>query len=123
METQLASEIRQTLNQYTGSQTMTRWSPLFRDVASEGVLAMAEITDGYWLLDAISSHLMGKKVPLGNANLKVSDNKACLELCCGDNIPFASQDIPYTDFPLDEIDIWFGMNEFESYTLYLPREH
>ncbi len=123
METELASEIRQTLAQYTGSQSIKRWSALFRDTASEGALAMAEITGGYWLLDAISSHLMGKKIPLGNANLKVSGNKARLELCHGDGIVFASQDIDYTDFPLDEIDVWFGLNEFDSHTLYLPREH
>ena len=34
-----------------------------------------------------------------------------------DNVVF-SKDIPYTDFPLDAITLWFANN-----TIYLPSEH
>ena len=36
--------------------------------------------------------------------------------------PFITQKIEYTDFPLDEIDIWAGFDG-TRWTLYLPSEH
>ena len=36
--------------------------------------------------------------------------------------PFIRQEIPYTDFPLESIDIWAGFDG-TRWTLYLPSEH
>lgn len=36
--------------------------------------------------------------------------------------PFIQQEIPYTDFPLDEIRLWAG-NDGEHWTLLLPSEY
>ena len=36
--------------------------------------------------------------------------------------PFITQDLPFTDFPLESIDLWCGFDG-EHFTLYLPSEH
>jgi DICT domain-containing protein len=55
--------------------------------------------------------------------LTVSDQSAALvaEADAGED-PFIRQEIEYTDFPLDKIEIWAGYDG-NRWTLYLPSEH
>jgi hypothetical protein len=55
--------------------------------------------------------------------LQVENGSAVLTARKDSGLPaLVTQEIEYTDFPLDEIEIWAGDNG-EGYTLYLPSEH
>jgi len=43
------------LNEFYGSATFTRWSPLTNSVLTEGALYVAETAGAYWLFDSIQT--------------------------------------------------------------------
>jgi hypothetical protein len=109
--------------------------PLNRSVIySPGVRYVAEKGHAYWLIDAIVSYFgspemkqaMAKDYRLQSLQfwrLTVTDSSAVLtaEADAGEE-PFIRQEIAFTDFPLDAIDIWAGFDG-AYWTLYLPSEH
>ncbi len=128
---QLLAELRQ----YTGDLERYRHSFNRRLIYTPGVKHLAEQAGAYWLLDAIASHVNSKPFcealdqnprlwafqcwtlavqPSGVAVLTAVSDR--------DEPPFIRQFIPFTDFPLEQIDLWVGWNG-ESWTLYLPSEH
>ena len=122
------------LAQFTGD--LDRYfHPLNRQVIyTPGVKYLAELGHAYWLIDAIASYFCS---PLMNESmskdyrirtmqfwkLQVNNQAAVLvaEADAGEE-PFIRQDIPYTDFPLDKVEIWAGFDG-KRWTLYLPTEH
>ena len=78
------------------------------------------------MLDAIASYQRDRRITR-NAMLRdlqfwaltVKDGAGVLT-CIADSgrKPAITQEIPFTDFPLDEIELWFTNN-----TIYLPSEH
>jgi hypothetical protein len=124
------------LAHFTGSEQFYR-HPIFRKVVyTEGVQYLAEKAGAYWLVDAIASHLalMGGERP-GQSLAEASDGMLFWKLekrpdssCtlsarkdCG--LPaLVEQEIEYTDFPLDFVEIWTGFDG-SYWTLYLPSEH
>jgi hypothetical protein len=96
---------------------------------SEGVLYLAEKAGAFWLPEAIASHIVTNR-PLREKceglifwHLQVENGSAVLTARKDSGLPaLVTQEIEYTDFPLDEIEIWAGDNG-EGYTLYLPSEH
>jgi hypothetical protein len=103
-------------------------------IYTPGVQYLAEEAQAYWLLDAIASYFGTQamqyfiKQDSRLADLqfwKLTVKEACGQLTAradSDAEPFVVQDIPFTDFPLDEIDIWAGFDG-KFWTLYLPSEH
>lgn len=98
-------------------------------IYSEGVAYLAEQAGAYWLIDAIASHIVTNKELRERAEglmfwkLDVAEGQGVLTAqrdCEGPTL--VTQEIEYTDFPLDSIDIWAGFNG-EGWTLYLPSEH
>ena len=102
------------LNQFTGSQTFTRWTPISNSVLTEGALYVADQAGAYWLFDAIQSHLDETKADWAQTVLTVND---------GNDEPLSSQKVPFTDFPQKQITIWSVRNELNAHTHMLPSEY
>lgn len=122
------------LNQFTGD--MIRYThPLNRRVIyTPGVRYLAQRAGAYWLIDAIASYFgsppwneaIKKDERLQDLQfwqLSVNESTAVLTAFADQGEPpFITQHIPYTDFPLEKIDIWAGFDG-SHWTLYLPSEH
>jgi len=78
-------------------------------VATDGVIALAEAADYFWLLDIIGSHQSNKKL---DPNFQVWKLEVDLENSTGvvfgynDDELIITQEIPFTDFPLEEVKLY-----------------
>ena len=93
------------LRDFTGSEIFYR-HVLSGGVYTEGVQYVAETGGAYWLIDAIFSWQVERKVrrePFQLWTLNVKNSAAVLEATNGNEIVLVEQNITYTDFPLDEI--------------------
>lgn len=128
-------ELEQALRNFTGSLTRYRHWLSQKIIYSEGVKFLAEEAGAWWLIDAIVSHLLSPKMlracdddirlrDMQFWRLEVQNNSARLycEADC-DEEPAITQNIEYTDFPMDKVTIYVGLNELGGWTLYLPSEH
>ena len=111
------------LDQFYGSATFTRWTPLYNDVLTEGCKYVAETANAYWLFDTISSHLPELDEDMVVSVLTVKDDSATLALTDGNDDPLHLQTIEFTDFPEGQIVIWSTKNELGAHTHMLPREY
>ena len=102
---------------------------------TEGMRHVAERGGAYWLLDAIASHIGSREFNqaarvdnrVGSFHVwelrKDFDDSARLQARVDAGEPaFIEQDIEWTDFPLEELDVW-AANDTEHWHLYLPGEH
>lgn len=137
-----ASELRTNLAHFRGDLERYRLSINDRIISTPGVKYLAENAGAFWLADAIASHFHAGS-PLRIAmeedsdliymhfwNLKVNREVKTAVLTCRKDSgmePIVKQEIEYTDFPLDEIDIWCGLADEDAkgyrWTIYLPSEH
>jgi hypothetical protein len=94
---------------------------------TQGVHVLAEKGGAYWLIDAIASHQTDKRLVRSQRlrefqlwELKVKPDRSCTLTCRADSneAPVITQEIEYTDFPLDEITLYV-----EGDVLLLPSEH
>jgi len=123
------------LAQFTGSTTWFRHSFNRAVIYTEGVQHLMEHGEAYWLIDAIASHIGSK--PFRKAAAKDErisllhfwklavkpDHTAVLEATADSGEPsFIKQEIEYTDFPLESVDVW-AQNNGEGFTLMLPSEY
>ena len=122
------------LRQFTGD--FDRFYHLLKRkvVYTPGVQYLAQQGQAYWLIDAIASYY-GSEQMIAAMNrdprlrslqfwrLDVTGSSAVL-IAYADvgEEPFIRQEIPFTDFPLDFVEIWAGFDG-ERWTLYLPSEH
>ncbi len=124
-----------TLGQFTGTQSYTRWSPLFhRHVLTDGAKYIADEGSAYWLMDAIASyHSKCMRDPMLRDfqvwKLNVKDGKGKLT-CWRDTGPGQKPVITqrfHTDFEMEEITLWLaptsGPDGQLLYVIYLPSEH
>lgn len=113
-------EILEELNYFTGSQEFYKHP--FGIIYTEGIKFLADSCECYWLIDLIASYQFESKVKKEEFQvykLKVNKNRtARVKIEDGNNHLIAYQDIEYTDFPLDKIEIWYSNS-----TIYLPTEH
>jgi len=123
MKTQ--SEIKNLRASFAGTEELHRhWLPGV--TFTDGVRAMAEECEAYWLLDVIVSHQCDSrsrsKIPdqaFQVWTLKVEDGRGKVFVDDGNGCePVLMQAIPFTDYPLDEIKIWFVNG-----TMMLPSEY
>jgi hypothetical protein len=100
-----AEQIKNAMAHYYGTEAYHRWSPLFPTfVLTDGAHMIAQDAEAYWLMDAIASHANEHtEEGFQSVTLTVKDNSAVLEITDGNSKVIARQEIPYTDFPLDEI--------------------
>ena len=124
MKTQ--SELIRELNNFPGSETFTHYSPLIfpKVILTEGTKYIADEWGAYWLMDAISSHLLKTRGEFVVVKLIKNGNAATLTLA--DDAPptviYAKQEIEYTDFPLDEITL-YAIYDSRYWTILLPSEY
>ena len=111
------------LAQFYGSETWYRHAINRNVLYTEGAQFVAERGGAYWLLDEIALIQPYNKAVAAEEfqvwKLTVQPDHTAT-LTCGDGngrIVF-SKEIEFTDFPLDEITLWFANN-----TIYLPSEH
>jgi len=109
-------------------------------IYTPGVQYLAEEAEAYWLIDAIASHIGS---PAFNAACQkddrikylhywclevTEDSKAVLRAMIESSEPpfapkaFITQQIPFTDFPFREFNLWAGFDG-THWTIYLPSEH
>jgi hypothetical protein len=112
-----------TLRQFTGSENWY-WHGINRNVLfTDGAKYVADEGGAYWLLDAIAIAQSYEKRVSGEGfqvwKLKVNTDRTASLVCDdgNDNIVYA-QHIEFTDFPLDEIKLYFTDN-----TILLPSEY
>lgn len=101
-------EIQNNLPYFTGTEHYYQYN--FGIKLTDGVKYLADSCDCYWLLDIVASYQVDEKIKNEEFQvykLNVKDNSAVLEITDGNYNILATQEIEYTDFPLDEITIWF----------------
>ncbi len=104
-------------------------------IFTPGVQFVAERGGAYWLIDAIASYFGDRKMSRAMTQddrlrslqfwrLEVHGDRSAVLTMRADSgeKPAIIQKIPFTDFPLDAIDIWAGFDG-THWTLYLPSEH
>jgi len=109
------------LCQFTGD--LKRYShPLNRKVVhTPGVQYVAQAGQAFWLNAAMNRDYRLQSLQVWR--LDVTDGSAVLTANADVGVePFIRQEIPFTDFPLDHIEIWAGFDG-NRWTLYLPSEH
>jgi hypothetical protein len=123
------------LRQFTGDLKRTRHGLNRQVIYTPGVEHVAERGQAYWLIDAIASWIGSEPFNKAAAEdprisymhfwtLETSWSKVgqLTARADGPDKPFIVQNIEYTDFPLQQIDIWAAFDG-EYWTLYLPSEH
>ena len=122
------------LRQFSGVLERFRHALNPNVIYTPGVQYLAENGAAYWLLDAIVSYfdtdLMQQAMDQDYRvksmqfwRLDVQDEAGVLTARADDGVePFVRQEIDFTDFPLDYVDIWAGFDG-QYWTLYLPSEH
>ena len=112
MKPMTAEEIKEVLPAFQGSMDHYRSSAFARNIYhTDGVQWLADVARCFWLIDAIVSYQMNPRVyrePFQVWTLKVENSHALLMASDGneDTPPIATQKIPYTDFPLEEITLY-----------------
>jgi len=111
------------LRNFTGSEHWYRHGLVRTILFTDGAKYVADHGGAYWLLDEIAFAQKGQKAVAAEEfqvwTLKVNADRTAT-LSCGDgndNTVF-TKEIPFTDFPANEITLWFANN-----TIYLPSEH
>jgi hypothetical protein len=127
--------VEEDLRQFTGSTEFYRHSFNRVVIYTEGVQYLAERGKAYWLIDAIASHIGSHEFNRAAAKdnriwllhswkLAVNDDHSAELTARSDSgeSNFVTRNIPYTDFPLREVDVWAGHNG-SGFTLMLPTEY
>ncbi len=123
------------LSQFTGDVERYQHALNRRVIYTPGIKYLAERAGAYWLIDAVASYFGTAQMRRAIAadprletlqfwRLDLSGDKSAVLSASADSgvTPFITQDIPFTDFPLDYVDVWAGFDG-TRWTLYLPSEH
>lgn len=111
------------LHPFTGTENWHWFGINRRVLCTDGAKYVADHGGAYWLLDAIAIAQLYEKTVSGEAfqvwTLKVhADRSASLTCDDGNGNIVYTQHIPFTDFPLDEIKLYFTDN-----VILLPSEY
>ncbi len=111
------------LSQFTGTEHWYRHALNRNVLFTDGAKYVAEEGGAYWLLDAIAiAQRYEKRVAAEDFQvwkLTVrSDQTATLTCEDGNGNVVHTQQLEFTDFPADEVTLWF-----ENNVIYLPSEH
>lgn len=110
------------LRQFTGTEQWFRHSLMRNITYTEGVRYLAEQGHAYWLIDKVATLQLEPKVKAEEFQvwkLKVDNNNTATLACeDGNGNTVYSEEISFTDFPLDQIELWV-----EGNVILLPSEH
>jgi hypothetical protein len=111
------------LSRFTGSEHWYRHGLVRSILFTDGAKYVADEGGAYWLLDEIALAQRGEKAVAAEEfqvwTLRVNaDRTATLTCEDGNDHTVFEKAIPFTDFPADEMTLWF-----ENSTIYLPSEH
>lgn len=113
--------IQKDLDHFTGSEQFYR-DPLSKSIYTEGISYVAKNCQAYWLLDLVFSSVRFKmpNEEFISIKLKVDteNSKGKIIFDDGNNNVLYEQEIPYTDFPLEELKMFYCNN-----TLMLTSEY
>ena len=123
------------LRQFTGDDVRYRHAFNRAAIYTEGVQFLAERGGAYWLIDEIAIHLgssefreaaaRDQRIGLMHFWKLAAHADQSAELTAradSPNEPFIREQIPFTDFPLDEVDVW-AANDAENWVLLLSSEY
>lgn len=97
-------QIEKALAHYYGTENWWK-NDMLHFTYTDGVKAMWEMCEAYWLLIAIASY--NRHEPFQIWELKRTGSKAVLTMVEDAGRPeLVRQEIEFTDFPLDEIKLW-----------------
>jgi hypothetical protein len=121
--TKNAELIKADLSQFSGSENWYRHGINRKVLFTDGAKYVADEGGAYWLLDEIAIVQPHNKAVAAEEfqvwKLTVRpDRTATLTCDDGNGRIVYTKEIEFTDFPLDEITLWFANN-----TIYLPSEH
>lgn len=125
----------QDLRQFTGDLERYRHSLNRQVIYTPGVQHVAEKGQAYWLIDAIASWIGSEpfneaaaddprigEVHFWTLERGIGTEAILYAKADSPDPPFIEQAIEFTDFPLQQIDIWAACDG-THWTLYLPSEH
>jgi len=120
--TKSKEKILDIINNARGTEAYHKFSSFSKyPVVTDGVLALAEAAGCFWLLDIIGSYQTNKRLDphfqVWTLVVDLEDGTAVVN-GFNDKKLILSQDIPYTDFPLDVLKL-FLMDG----VILLPSEH
>jgi hypothetical protein len=104
-------EIKTILANAHGSDTRVKFSLIpGYPTATSAVNDLAEAAECYWLLDIIGSYQTDKRIDRNGLQVwklivNLTDNAAVVRAYNDDTFTI-EQDIPITDFPLEELTLW-----------------
>jgi hypothetical protein len=114
-------EIKQIIVGSTGTTAYHRYSPFITyPVITDGVLAVVEAAECFWLLDIIGSHQSNEKLDKYFQVWKLTkhDDGSATVKGFNDVDLIVTQEIESTNFPLSKFTLWL-----ESGVILLPSEH
>lgn len=111
------------LLQFTGSEHWYRHGLARNVVFTDGAKYVADTAGAYWLLDEIAfaqtlKRVAGEGFQLWRLKVNLAKNTARLTCEDGNGNIVLTKHIPYTDFPLEEISLYFT-----DKTILLPSEY
>lgn len=135
MRTNASTLSKLDLRQFTGDLQRFRHGFNPQVIYTPGIQHLAEAGGAYWLIDVIASYLTPKFVAQAAKQdprvadmqfwrLTVGEDRSAVVEARADSPcePFVRQEIEFTDFPLDSVDVWTAWDG-TYWTLYLPSEH
>jgi hypothetical protein len=122
--TEKAIELERGLNMFSGTE---HWYQHFvpKVLFTDGIKFLADEAKAYWFIDLIASWQTDKKVAKESFQvwiIRVDGHKAVVTCEDGNGNVVASQDIPYTDFPLKELKVYLE-DDGEHKVILLTGEH
>lgn len=111
------------LAQFTGTENWYRHQIARNILYTDGIRYMAQSAGAYWLIDEIAFHqglsrFENQKMQVWKLKVDLEKSTAVLSCEDGNYNKFFEMKIPFTDFPLNEITIWFTEN-----VILLPSEY
>jgi hypothetical protein len=112
------------LRQFTGSENWYRHSLVRSVLYTDGAQYLAEHGGAYWLLDEIAlaqrhnKRVAGEEFQFWKLAVDLDQHKGVLTCDDGNGNIVFSKRIPFTDFPLSEITLYYVNN-----TILLPSEY
>lgn len=110
------------LEQFIGTEF---YYPLWPNIRlTDGTRYLADTVGCYWLMDAIASHIqrLDKREIFTSCKLSVTNSSATLIIDDGNQNVLATQKIPYTDFPLEAINL-YACFDGKQWIIMLPSEY
>jgi len=103
-------EIIEIINHASGTSAYHKFSHFeCYPVVTDGVIAIAEATGYYWLLDIIGSYQTDKRLDPHFQIWRLAvnnENQTAVVSGYNDTVLIIKQDIQFTDFPLDELKLY-----------------